>query len=262
MTAEYLRDYAPIFYVLAGVLGLMLGSFINVVIYRLPRKLSVVKPRSFCPSCRRAIPWYENIPVASFVALRGRCRGCGAPISARYPILEGAGGALAVLAIARFGFTLDALFACAFLMALLAITVIDWQWRIIPDELSIPFIAVGLVWAALGPGRTLLDAGLGALAAGGALWVVAALYKLVRKEEGLGGGDVKLMAMVGACLGLKLALFVILLASFAGTVYGLVLMRTGKSARTAVAFGSFLAPAAAFSLLYGTRVVAWYLSAF
>ncbi len=262
MTAAYLREYAPIFYVLAGLVGLMLGSSMNVVVFRLPRKLSVVKPRSFCPRCRRAIPWYENIPVASFVALRGRCRGCGAPISARYPILEAVGGALAILAIVRFGFTLDALFAYAFLMALLAITIIDWQWRIIPDELSIPFIAVGLAWAALGHGRTLLDACLGAMVAGGGLWGIAALYKLVRKEEGLGGGDVKLMAMVGACLGLKLALVVILLGSFAGTIYGLALMRSGKSVRTAVAFGSFLAPAAAVSLIFGTRILAWYFSTF
>jgi len=262
MTAAYLQEYAPIFYVLAGILGLMLGSFMNVVVYRLPRKLSVVRPRSFCPRCRRAIPWYENIPVASYVILRGRCRGCGAPISARYPIIEGAGGALAVLAVARFGFTLDALIAYAFLMALLAITIIDWEFRIIPDEISIPFIAIGIAWAALGPGRTILDACLGALAAGGGLWAIAALYKLVRHEEGLGGGDVKLMAMVGACLGLKLVLVVLLLGSFAGTVYGLALMRSGKTARTAVAFGSFLAPAAAVSLLVGTRILAWYFSAF
>jgi leader peptidase (prepilin peptidase)/N-methyltransferase len=260
--SAFLGSYAPLCYVLAGILGLMLGSFMNVVVYRLPRKLSVVRPRSFCPRCRRAIPWYENIPVASYIVLRARCRGCGAPIPARYPVVEAAGALLALVAIARFGFTLDALFAYAFLMALLAITIIDWQFRIIPDELSVPFIAVGIAWAALGPGRTILDSCLGALVAGGALWGVAALYKLVRKEEGLGGGDIKLMAMVGACLGLKLALVVILLGSFAGTIYGLTLMRRGTSVRTAVAFGSFLAPAAAVSLLVGPRILAWYSSAF
>jgi leader peptidase (prepilin peptidase)/N-methyltransferase len=259
---SYLREYAALLYGAAALMGLMVGSFLNVVIYRLPRNLSVVRPRSFCPRCRRKIPWYENVPIASYLALRGRCRGCGEPVSVTYPLVEAAGAALAVVAIARFGFTVDALFAYAFLMALAAITIIDWRFRIIPDEMSIPFVLIGLAWGAVSPERSLLGAALGALAGGGGLFLVAFIYRLVRKAEGLGGGDVKLMAMVGAFLGVKLSLVVILLASFAGSLYGVVLLRSGKNARTAVAFGSFLAPAAAVCLLYGTRIISWYLDAF
>jgi len=260
--AWYLREYAVLFYALVAILGLLAGSFLNVVIFRVPRGVSIVRPRSFCPRCRRPIPWYENIPVASYVALRGRCRGCGEPISIVYPLIEALGAALAVLSTWRFGFTAGAAFAYAFLMALAAITVIDWRFRIIPDEISIPFIAAGLLWSAIDPARSLASSALGAAIGGGGLLAVALVYKLVRKVDGLGGGDVKLMAMVGAFLGVKLALLVILLASLAGSVYGVALMRSGKSARTAVAFGSFLAPAAAVCLLGGTPLVTWYVSMF
>jgi leader peptidase (prepilin peptidase)/N-methyltransferase len=258
----YIREYAGIVYGAAAVFGLIVGSFLNVVIYRLPRDLSIVRPRSFCPRCRRQIPWYENIPIVSYLALGGRCRGCGSPVSITYPLVEAAGAALALVSLARFGFTVDAAFAYAFLMALTAITIIDWRFRIIPDEVSMPFILVGLAWSMMSPERTVVGSALGALVGGGGLYLVALLYKLLRRREGLGGGDIKLMAMVGAFLGVKLVLVVILLASAAGSLYGVVLLRSGKNARTAVAFGSFLAPAAAVCLLYGTRIISWYLGAF
>jgi leader peptidase (prepilin peptidase)/N-methyltransferase len=138
-------------YAVAAVFGLAAGSFLNVVVHRLPRGLSVVRPRSFCPRCRRPVSWRENVPVASWFALRARCAGCGARISARYPLVEAAGGALAVAASIRFGFTVDAAFAYAFLMALLASTLIDWDFRIIPDRISIQFIAAGLAWSFASP---------------------------------------------------------------------------------------------------------------
>jgi len=248
----------PLIYACAALLGLMVGSFLNVIIYRVPRSLSVVRPRSFCPRCRAKISWYENVPVASYVALRGRCRHCGERIAIRYPLVEAAGAALALGAVYRFGPGIDAAFAYAFLMALTAITLIDWDFRIIPDGLSIPFIVVGLGWSLVNPDLTFASSALGALAGGGGLYAIAALYKLARKTEGMGGGDIKLMAMIGAFLGVRLVVPVIVIASFGGTLYAIALLRSGKGAKTAVAFGSFLAPAAAVCLFFGRRLLAWY----
>lgn len=252
----------PFMYVTAALIGLIIGSFLNVVIYRVPRGLSVIRPRSFCPRCRRRVSWYENIPVASYIALGGRCRGCDERISIRYPLVEAAGAALALVAVYRFGIGVDAAFAYAFLMALTAITLIDWDFRIIPDGLSLPFIVAGLVWSLVNPHLTLASSFLGALAGGGSLYAIGALYKRARKMEGMGGGDVKLMAMIGAFLGIRLVFPVVLIASFAGTLYAITLLKSGKGSRTAVAFGSFLAPAAAACLFFGDRLLAWYFKGF
>ena len=244
------------------ICGLIAGSFLNVIIYRVPRGLSIVKPRSCCPRCGRRISWHENVPILSYLMLRGLCRGCGAPIPVRYPLVEAAGAALAVVAVFNYGFTIHAAFAYAFLMALLAIALIDWDFKIIPDCLSIPFIIVGLGWGLVNPGLTIVHSALGALAGGGGLYVLGALYKRARKTEGMGGGDVKLMTMIGAFVGIKLVIPVVLIASFAGTLYGVALLKAGKNAKTAIAFGSFLAPAAAVCLLCGERLLTWYFQGF
>jgi leader peptidase (prepilin peptidase)/N-methyltransferase len=249
-------------YLTAAVFGLIAGSFCNVVVHRVPRGSSIVKPRSACPRCGTRIAWYENIPVASYLALRGRCSGCRSRISARYPLVEGAGAALAIVAVRRFGPGIDAVFAFAFLMALLVVTLIDWDFRIIPDAISLPFIIIGLAWSLVRADLTLESSALGALVGGGSLLVIGSLYKLARKTEGIGGGDVKLMAMIGAFVGFKLVLPVILVASFGGALYGITLLRSGMGAKTAVAFGSFLSPAAAVCLIYGNRLVSWYLAGF
>jgi leader peptidase (prepilin peptidase)/N-methyltransferase len=246
----------------AFVFGLMVGSFLNVVIYRLPLGKSVVKPRSFCPGCGKTIAWYENIPVLSWLVLRGKCRGCGASISLRYPAIELLGGMLAVLAVHLYGDWVNAGFAYAFLMALLAITMIDWDHRVIPDEISLSFIAAGLVWSFFNPGLSLISSAAGALAGGGSLWLVGFIYKKVRKTDGMGGGDVKLMAMIGAFLGIGLILPVIVIASLLGSIYGISLIRKGGDGQTAVAFGSFLAPAAAFCMVFGPAMLAWYFGRF
>ncbi len=251
-----------IWYGAAAVFGLMAGSFLNVIVYRVPRGFSIVKPRSFCPQCRKKISWHENVPVVSFLALKGRCRGCGASIRLRYPLVEAAGVVLAVISVHRYGFTINAAFVYAFLMALLAITLIDWDFRIIPDCLSIPFILVGLGWSFVNPDLTIARSALGALAGGAGLYAVGALYRVARHAEGMGGGDVKLMAMIGAFVGIKLIIPVILIASIAGTLYGLALLKRGKGVKTAVAFGSFLAPAAAVCLFYGERFLSWYFRGF
>ena len=244
------------------IFGLMAGSFLNVVIYRLPLGRSVVRPRSFCPGCGKTISWYENIPVLSYVILRGNCRRCGVSISPRYPVVEVLGGLLAVLAVYLHGDWINVAFTYAFLMALLAITMIDWDHRIIPDQISLSFIVVGLAWSFFNPGLSLISSVAGALAGGGSLWLVSILYRKMRKAEGMGGGDVKLMAMIGAFLGISLVLPVIVIASFFGSVYGISLMRRGGDGRTAVAFGSFLAPAAAFCMIFGSTLLAWYFGRF
>ena len=246
----------------AILLGLMVGSFINVVICRLPEGRSVVRPRSYCPACGRTIPWYENIPVISFILLGGRCSGCGAPISIRYAVVEAVGAGFAYLTVVRFGVGVDAVFVFSFTMALLAITIIDWKHRIIPDAISLPFILIGLGWSFVNSNLTPLGSILGMLAGGGGLYAIGLIYRLVRHSEGMGGGDVKLMAMVGAFLGIRLVLPVILIASFFGSIYGIALMRRGGDAKTSVAFGSFLAPAAALCTFFGTSLLSWYLQRF
>lgn len=246
----------------AFIFGLMAGSFLNVVIYRLPLGRSVVKPRSFCPRCGKTISWYENIPVLSWIVLGGKCRKCGASISPRYPAIEILGGLLAVLAVHLHGSWINAAFSYSFLMALLAITMIDWDHRIIPDRISVSFTVIGLAWSFFNPGLSLLSSAAGALAGGGSLWLVGIIYKKVRGVEGMGGGDVKLMAMIGAFLGISLVLPVIVIASLFGSIYGLSLMRKGGDGQTAVAFGSFLAPAGAFCMVFGPAILAWYFGRF
>ncbi len=253
-------NHLAVFY--AAVFGLMTGSFLNVVIYRLPLGKSVVRPRSSCPGCERMIPWYENIPLFSYLFLRGRCRGCGMRISAGYPAVELTGMILAIVAVRRFGFGVDALFAFAFLMALLAITFIDWRHRIIPDEISLTFIVLGIAWSVFNPKLTLLSSALGAFAGGGGLWLTGAVYRSIRRTDGMGGGDVKLMAMIGAFLGVSLVLPVIIIASFFGSLYGVYLLRKGGRGKTAVAFGSFLAPAGGVCILLGPQILAWYFGRF
>ncbi|MCK4236821.1 MAG: prepilin peptidase [Candidatus Krumholzibacteria bacterium] len=249
---------SPILISTTVVFGLLVGSFINVVIYRLPRGQSIVGPRSFCPQCKKKIRWYENIPVFSYIFLRGKCNGCGGHIVARYPIVEMVGGALALLVLYRFGLSIDAAFVFSFLMALLAVTFIDWSHRIIPDEISLSFILIGFVWSFINTDVSPLSSVMGAVTGGGGLYVVGLVYRLIRHAEGMGGGDIKLMAMIGACLGLKLVLPVIVIASFFGSIYGVALIRSGKGGKAAVAFGSFLAPSAAFCLLYGSKLLTWY----
>lgn len=242
----------------AALFGLAAGSFLNVVICRLPRGESVVRPRSRCPGCGSTLKWHENIPVLSYLLLGGRCRSCRCGISPRYPIVEILGGALAVVSVMEFGAGMEAVFAYAFLMALLAVTVIDWDHRIIPDSISLSFILIGIAWSFLSPSVTPAGSIAGAAAGGGGLWLIGEIYRRVRHDEGMGGGDVKLMAMIGAFLGVRMVLPVVLIASLFGSIYGIYLMRRGGDGRTAVAFGSFLAPAAAICLLFGADILRWY----
>ncbi len=247
--------------VTVALVGLCLGSFLNVVIYRLPLGLSLVHPRSRCGACETQIRWYHNVPVLAWVLLRGKCAYCGAPISFRYPFIELLGGGLTVVAIFAFERPIESAAAIWMCLSLLAVFFIDLDHRIIPDEISIGGTVLGL---ALSPWTIGFLPALGAAVAGaGGLYAVGWFYERFRGRQGMGLGDVKLAAMLGAFLGLEGMVLTVLLASFLGAAFGLslMLMRRGGGA-TALPFGSFLAPAAVAALIWGPAIWAWYLGFF
>jgi len=248
--------------VIALVAGLLIGSFLNVLIYRLPRNESVVTGRSRCTSCRNEIAWHDNIPVLSYILLKGRCRGCGAPVSLRYPVVELLSALIAGSLVSQYGLTLLSLWMYMFMAILLVITLIDWAHRIIPDVLSLGGIVLGWIGAVVCLPVSFPDSLIGAFAGGGLLFVIAAGYKLVRKVEGMGGGDIKLMGMIGAFLGWQMIFPVLLIASFFGAAYGVYLLARGGTGNTAVAFGSFLAPSAALVLIFGAELWQNYIGLF
>ena len=240
-------------------IGSVLGSFINVLIHRVPREISIWRPPSHCPACGRRVRPHENIPILAYVFLRGRCRGCGVRISLRYPLVEALGGGLTVASVLLAPTLGAGAIWTLFSLALLAVLFIDLDFRIIPDPISLPGIVAGLVWSffnSLG----ILDALLGVLAGGGGLLLIAVVYQKVTGREGLGMGDVKLMAMVGAFLGWQGALGTLLVGSLAGSLVGATLILRGKgTGQTALPFGTFLAPAAWAILFMGERLWSRYL---
>lgn len=245
--------------VAAAAFGLVLGSFYNVVIYRLPRGASIVTGRSKCPQCGHTVAAYDNVPVLSWLWLRGRCRSCRWRIPVRYPFVELLSGAAAGAVVWRYGATLEALWLYAFVSILLIITFIDWDHQIIPDPLSIGGTVLGWAGAAVCLDIGLVQSLVGSLVGAGLVLLIAVVYRLARKVHGMGGGDVKLMAMIGAFLGWKMVFPVLMIAALFGSIYGLYLIRRGGGdAQTAVAFGSFLAPAACLMLFAGTRLIDLY----
>ncbi|NPA49576.1 MAG: prepilin peptidase [Thermodesulfobacteria bacterium] len=236
-----------------ALFGAVVGSFLNVCAYRLPREESIVFPGSRCPKCQAPIRWYDNIPILSYLLLRGRCRHCKAPISWRYPLVELFTAFLSVAVYLRFGLSPVYLAFFAFTCALLVASLIDLDFQIIPDEISLPGILVGLAFSPFNPLATPLEALLGALCGAGGLYLLAEFYYFVAKREGLGGGDLKLLAMIGAFLGVKSLIPVVLIASFVGAVTGILvtLIQKVKEKRTfAIPFGPFLSLAAILHLFY------------
>jgi leader peptidase (prepilin peptidase) / N-methyltransferase len=269
--------------VVAGIVGLCIGSFVNVVIYRLPKMLdrgwraqcaelagepaadlphyNLVTPRSQCPSCGHPISALENIPVVSFLLLRGRCSACRAPISARYPMVELLTGALTVAAVLRFGATPAGAAACLLLWALVALTFIDFDTQLLPDNITLPLLWAGLLVNAAGiMGVSLRDAVYGAVAGYLFLWSVYWLFKLIRGKEGMGYGDFKLLAALGAWLGWQMLLPIVLLSALVGAAIGISLtVFKGRDHQVPLAFGPFLAIAGAVALFFGKALVALYL---
>ncbi|MEW6682424.1 MAG: A24 family peptidase [Nitrospirota bacterium] len=246
--------------VLIGVLGALIGSFLNVCIHRLPRGESIVRPGSRCPECTTPIHPLDNIPIVSFLWLRGRCRSCGARIAIRYPAVEALNAAGYILIWYRFGPTPDAAVYAVFYSALLIVTFIDWDHQIIPNRITLPGIAIGLLSAATVLAGGFVDALLGAVLGGGLLYAVAVGSEWLLKKEGMGLGDVKLLAMIGAFLGWKAVLLTVFVGSLSGSVIGLILMATRVKQRgDPIPFGPFLVLGAMAALFAGPELIGWYL---
>ena len=241
--------------------GMCIGSFMNVCIYRLPLKKSIVFPGSFCPGCETPIRFYDNIPIFSYIWLRGRCRHCDARISIRYLTVEIMGGAFAMLSYLKFGISLEGLIYYAMVVSLLIITYIDLDYQIIPDVISLPGIPIGFLASFALPALNYKESILGIVIGGGSLYLIAWSYHLLTKKEGMGGGDIKLLAMIGAVVGWKGVLFTIFVASVVGTVSGvLVMLRQKQDLKLAVPFGPFLSIGASSYIFFGSSLIPWYFS--
>lgn len=240
--------------------GMCIGSFMNVCIYRLPLEKSIADPpRSVCPNCSSMIKFYDNIPVLSYLWLKGRCRHCNTPISFRYPLVEVLAGLVALGVWLTFGLTLQGLVYFVFISSLLTITFIDIDHKIIPNVITLPGIPIGLVLALGLPSITLVDSLLGLLAGGGSLFLVAWGYSLLTGKEGMGGGDIKLLAMIGTIVGWKGVFFTIFVASAVGMVVGgTVMLVKGKNMKFAVPFGPFLSIGAITYIFFGREIIRWY----
>ena len=251
----------PLFVCLvAGVCGACVGSFLNVCIYRLPLDESVISPGSYCRSCSTPLVWYDNIPLFAYLMRRGRCRMCGAQFSVRYICVELLTACIAVLLLVHFGVTLVALGYFVFAAALVVITFIDVDYQIIPDVISLPGIILGLLFSAISPHLTFWESLIGAGLGAGILLIVAFGYWAVTRREGMGGGDIKLLAMIGAFLGWRAIPFTLLIASFTGSVIGVATMlRRRADSKLILPFGPFLAFGAGCYLFIGESLIAWYL---
>ncbi len=273
---------ALLLWVMVPLVGLCVGSFLNVVIHRVPRMLeqqwhaqcaelaggepaeapryNLVVPRSHCPGCNRPIRAIENVPVVSWLALRGKCAGCGIRISARYPVVEILGGIAAVAAAMRFGLTLQGLAAAGLLWALLALTFIDFDTQLLPDNITLPLVWAGLIvnlWGLFVPIGTAV---IGAVAGYLSLWTVYWAFKLLRNKEGMGYGDFKLLAALGAWLGWQPLLGIALLSSLVGALVGIgLIMFKGRDHNIPLAFGPYLAVAGALALFWRGPLVALYM---
>ena len=269
---------------LALVVGLCVGSFLNVVVHRLPRMMerdwrvqcaelrgetvpeenpptyNLAVPRSACPDCGHRIGALENIPVVSWLALRGACSACRKPISIRYPLVEALGGLLAAYAIWRFGLSWKGAAACVLLWTLIALTFIDFDTQLLPDSLTLPLVWAGLIANLFGLFVPLADAVVGAIAGYLALWVVYWLFRLIRGKEGMGHGDFKLLAALGAWLGWQMLPLIVLMSSVVGAVIGITLMVfKGRDHNVPLAFGPYLAIAGGIALFFGPALVkGWY----
>jgi leader peptidase (prepilin peptidase) / N-methyltransferase len=267
-------------WMIAGVFGLLIGSFLNVCIYRWPRDLSVVRPRSACIVCEKPIAWYDNVPVLSYLVLRTRCRQCGARIHWRYPLVELITAVCFAYFVHQSGWSVEAAKYCVFAAILIALVFCDLDMLILPDELTIGGFFIGLVFALFtplpdttfhmiaslfgalpGPRLGMLgEALLGAILPAGFIWLGGWLFEKLRHKEGLGFGDVKMLAMVGAFLGIRGALVTIILGAVAGSVVGLLFIKlTHKDAASyPLPFGSFLGAAALVAAVEGQKVIGWY----
>jgi len=231
------------------VLGLIIGSFLNVCIYRIPRGISITKPLSFCPACKKSIRFYDNIPIISYILLKGKCRYCGNPISIQYPLVELLTGIFSLVLFYKYGLRLEYAFYLIFVSSLIIISGIDIQYQIIPNLITIPGMLFGLLIAFF-LGKGLFNAISGLVLGGGSLLLVSWIYSLVTGKEGMGGGDIKLLGMIGAWLGPRSIFPVVMLASFSGVIISIIVfIAKNKGKETAIPFGPFLSLGATCYLL-------------
>lgn len=245
------------------ILGLMLGSFANLLIYRLPLNQPWAWGRSKCKSCGHIVKWYDNIPLLSWFVLRGKCRSCKAPYSFRYVVVEALTGLLFGLCYFYYGLSWTTLEAVVFCWMLVVCSFIDFDHMILPDEFTLGGLALGLLGALLNPERNFVDAIIGVLIGGGFLWFMAYVYYLLTKKEGLGGGDIKLLAWIGAIVGWKAVPFVITTSAIVGSVVGIAFaLRSKEGLKTAIPFGPYLALGAILALFNGQTLAQQYFSLF
>lgn len=251
-------------YILVAVLGLAIGSFLNVLIYRLPRDIKAAFDRSACPNCRKRIAFYDNIPVLSYLILLGKCRICNAPISPRYPIVEILNGALYLFFFYLDGLTPQLAMHCFLASSLVAIFFIDLEFQIIPDKITLPGMVIGLAGAFFVDSPGLLNAVVGLLVGGGSLLGVAYLGEWLFKKEAMGGGDIKMAAMMGAFVGWQKVLLIFMGGAVIGLIVSLIWMSLSKKVRRErlIPFGPFLAVAALFVVIYGDQLLDFYINNF
>ncbi|MGD8534573.1 MAG: prepilin peptidase [Candidatus Aminicenantes bacterium] len=245
------------------VFGFAWGSFLNVLIYRIPRDMSIIKPASSCPACRKKIKVYDNIPIISYLILGGKCRYCKAKIPLTYPLVEFLTPLSFVLLYIHYSLSFFFFASCLFASAMIVLGFIDYFHMILPDEITLPGLLLALIYSFFREDINLTQALIGAVAGAGFLLLVYGTYYLVRKKEGLGMGDVTLMLLIGAYLGWRQAFFTLILASFVGALVGVfVIIFRKKDFQFSLPFGTFLAPSAFFSLLWGEKILRAYLSLF
>lgn len=251
--------------ILIFVLGLTVGSFLNVCIYRLPREESIVKPRSHCPKCNKSIPWYDNIPLLSYIILGGKCRYCQAKISFQYFTVELLTGLIFLLFYNSFGLSMISLIYVVFVCGLIIATFVDFNFRIIPDEINIGGIILGLIISFIYPRLHatnnnligLYRSFLGIIVGGGIIWIFGIAGDFIFKKETMGGGDVKLMAMIGAFLGWELALLTFFIAPVFGAIVGIIIKLKTKS--SLIAYGPYLSLASIVVIFWSDKILKWLL---
>jgi len=266
-------------YIFAFLFGAIVGSFLNVCIFRMPLGKSIISPFSYCPQCKDPIKAYDNIPVLSYFLLGGKCRSCRAPISPRYPLVETIMAVFSVLLVLKFGLSLSFFISFVLISSLVVVSFIDLDHRVIPDRISLPGIALGLLASFVRPpghndflvrfvfrmvrgsvNTATLDSLLGIFIGGGLLYAVAVLFYWATKKEGMGGGDIKLLAMIGAFLGWSSTVFTIMVSSLIGSIVGVALMvAKGADRKYAIPFGPFLSMGAVIYLFFGKEIIRWYL---
>ena len=245
------------------IVGSLFGSFANVVILRLPLGKSVVRPRSHCPKCQHQLQWFELVPIFSWIFLRGKCRNCHAKISWRYPLVEFLTAIAFAGAFIYHGWSFYLLEHIVFIYCLIIVSFVDFDHMILPDTFTLSGIVIGLLGSWINPGRNRLDSVYGVLMGGGFLWAIAYVYFLLRKQEGMGGGDIKLLAWIGAVLGWQAIPFVVLSSSLFGSIVGLAVgLKTKGGMQTVIPFGPYLALSAVLYIFGGYNIGLWYLNLF